>query len=208
MGGRGTSSYSSSPNSALSDSQIKVIEEYVSGNGMDLNNILRDPEQFGGLQGDEIERANLLDESLTKAVPKTLYRSVDASALFGTNFDFANFESALLLGAKNKYAQSALDIANSKIGKKITNVGYMSTTRSSQIAENWGGFSGASYPVVMKITTNKNTKGLDVSNLSEGIRRAERSDPQKETLLARGQKYSIEKIYTKNGSIYIDTKMR
>jgi len=71
----------------------------------------------------------------------------------------------------------------------------MSTTKSKKIADEWGGFSGSSMPVVMRISANKKTKGVDLSKHKMG---------QKEILLKRGVQYKIKKIYGSNGQIYVD----
>ena len=81
----------------------------------------------------------------------------------------------------------------------------MSTTTSSDVAENWGDFTGSEKPVVMKITTSKNTRGVNLSGYDKNV---SKSEAQHERLLARNQSYNVKKIYAKDGTIYVDVKMR
>ena len=202
MGGSGNSSPAKK---GFSQTQSEAIDHYVSGNGMYINQLLR---QDAKLTDNEKELVKDLDSALNKNVTDSvLYRSVDASVIFD-NVDFYNLESALKYGASNKYEKEAMQKAQASIGKTITEKGYMSTTRDASIAENFGDFTGATNPIVMKITTGKNTKGANVSKASKGIVEAEKFDPQKETLLARNQKYEVKKMYVKNGQVYVDVKMK
>ena len=195
----------------FTESEGRALDWYVSGEGMWINQALRGNGEItmSDLTSDERAMMRNLDSALDKTVNSdTLYRSVDASAIFGDSIDFENLEAAIVYGDNNRFAQAAANQANQVVGKTINEKGYMSTTRSEDIAAGFGSFTGASNPIVMKIKTSKSTKGADVSNATEGIRRSERSDPQKETLLARGQSYVVEKVYSKNGQIYVDVNMK
>lgn len=188
--------------------QGEAIEHYASGDGMWINQYFRnDGNGFGELSSNEKEYVKDLDSALNKTVKdKELYRSVDAKVIFG-DIDYYNLEAAVLYGAKDKFSQSALNKAQSLIGTTKTEKGYMSTTRDRNIAEGFGGFTGADNPIVMRITPSKTTKGADISKATKRIADIEKSDPQKETLLARNQKYKINKVYGKNGNIYVDVSM-
>lgn len=188
--------------------QGDAIEHYVSGDGMWINQYFRnDGKGFGELSSNEKEYVKDLDNALNRVVAdKELYRSVDAKVIFG-DIDYYNLESAILYGGTDKYSQSALSKAQSLIGTTKIEKGYMSTTRDRNIAEEFGGFTGADNPIVMKITPSKTTKGADISKATKRIADVEKADPQKETLLARNQKYKINKIYGKNGNIYVDVSM-
>lgn len=207
MGGRGASS-SIHREHGFTTNQGEALEHYVSGDGMWINQYLRnDGQGFGELSDGEKQYVKDLDSALSRTVQdKELYRSVDAKVIFG-NIDIYNLEAAVLYGQADKYAQSALNKAQSLIGTAKTEKGYMSTTRDAQIAEDFGGFTGATNPIVMRITPSKTTKGANVSKATKGIAEVERADPQKETLLARNQKYTINRIYGKNGHIYVDVSM-
>lgn len=194
----------------FSTNQADAIDYYVSGDGMWINQYFRkDGDGFGELSKNEKQYVKDLDSALNKTVKdKVLYRSVDGSAIFGNDVDFDNLYNSLKYGAGNKYEKESLQKAQAKIGKPITDKGYMSTTRDAQIAEDFGDFTGAAHPIVMRIETSGKTKGADVSKATKNIIAAERSDSQKETLLARGQSYTPMKIYVKNGQIYVDVKMK
>lgn len=208
---KGTRGGKRASDGGFTESEGRAIENYVSGEGMWINSWLRSDGggEMGPLSSSEQEYVRQLDKALNKTVESdTLYRSVDASAIFGDSVDFYNLEAAVVYGDNNRFAQTAVNQANQAVGKTITEKGYMSTTRSEDVAANFGSFTGSENPIVMKIKTSKSTKGADVSNATEGIRQAERSDPQKETLLARGQSYIVKKIYAKNGHIYVDVNMK
>ena len=207
MGGRGASS-SIHREHGFTKNQGEALEYYVSGDGMWINQYLRnDGQGFGELSDGEKQYVSDLDSALSRTVQdRELYRSVDASAVFG-DIDFYNLEAAVIYGQADKYSQAAYKQAQSLIGTTKTEKGYMSTTRDAQIAEEFGGFTGATNPVVMRITPSKSTKGANVSKATKGIAEVERADPQKETLLARNQKYTINRIYGKNGHIYVDVSM-
>lgn len=205
---------------SFTQSQQEAIEYYASGDGMYLNNMLRGRHGYNqsDLTGEDRQLMRDLDKALNKSVTDdVLYRSVDASAVFG------NVDSNILYdlvsevtygtysGQNGAYAQNKAktlkSIVDRTVGKTITDKGYVSTTRDASIAENWGDFSGSNNPVVMKIKTSKSTKGADISKATKQIRAMEQSSPQKETLLARGQKYKIQKVYAKNGMVYVDVEM-
>ena len=150
-----------------------------------------------------------------KITDDTLYRSVDASAIFGSmsDGDYENLSQMLMYGensfGKGAYADSIREKVDNRInktvGKTITEKGFMSTTTSADVAEEWGGFTGSEKPVVMKIATSNNTKGVNLSSYDKNV---SPSEAQHERLLARNQSYEVKRVYSKNGSIYVDVKMR
>lgn len=205
MGGRG-SSYG--VDNTLTTNQMRAIDYYASGEGMFINQFLRNGEKL--TEGDK-QFIKDLDSAVDVPVKdKTLYRSVDAQAIFGSmsDLEYDNLRGALVYGNKDKFSQNALNKAKGAVGKTITEKGYMSTTRSSEIAEDWESFTGSSKPIVMKITTTKGVKGRNISKATKGIRNVEKNEPQKETLLARGQKYTVNKLYSKNNRIYVDVTLK
>ena len=197
-----------------------AIEYYVSGDGMTINNLLRGRNGFteNDLNSEDKKIMKDLDSALNHNLgEQTLYRSVDASAIFGNinDIDFDNLRSELnyntFSNSNGSYSKIQLNKVNNTINqalnKSFLDKGYVSTTRDAKIAEEWGGFTGSDNPIVLKIKTSKNTKGADVSKASKNIRKMESNDPQKETLLARNQNYKVTKIYGKNGLIYVDVSM-
>ena len=209
MGGRGASSSGAKgmgkPNNAT--------EYYVSGEGMWINQYLRGNGDFGELTDGEKQYLKDLDKATNGKVEQdTLYRSVDATAIFGdiSDTEYENMRTVLIYGkdslGKGQYADSIRNkvdnTINKTIGKTQTEKGYMSTTTSKSIAEEFGGFTGSDKPVVMNIKTSKKTRGVDLSGYDKNT-----SDPQKEVLLARNQSYKITNIYGKNGNINVDIEL-
>jgi len=180
------------------------IEEYVSGEGMWINQYLR-----GRMEGTQLsprEQAFLagLDKATDKTIgnPVTLYRSVDASAIFGnmSQVQYENLHDYLVYGDKQAMvAQSAKSVLSRvKEGSVHTEKGFMSTTKSESTAVEWGGFTGSDMPVVMKISAPKGTKGVDLSKHKMG---------QDEVLLKRNQRYRVNKIYGSRGNITVDVSI-
>lgn len=192
-----------------------ATEYYVSGDGMWINQYLRGKGGFGELSSEEKEFLNDLDTATNgKIKDDTLYRSVDASAVFGniSDVDYTNLSTALNYGGdafgKGAYADGIRNKVNKIIsnieGKSITEKGFMSTTTSASVAEEWGDFTGSEKPIVMKIKPSKNTKGVNLSKYDKNV---SKEDAQHERLLARNQSYKVKKVYAKNGLIYVDTLM-
>lgn len=212
MGGRGSSNPGSGGSSGKPND---ATEHYVSGDGMWINQYLRGEPGFGELSDSEKQYLKDLDKATSGAIKDdVLYRSVDADAIFGSmsDSDYDNLRQLVLYGensfGKGSYADSIKRKVNEKIsraeGKTITEKGFMSTTSDSGVAEEWGGFSGSEKPIVMKITTNKRTKGVNLSTYDKNV---SAENAQHERLLARNQKYKVRKVYAKNGYIYVDVNM-
>ena len=203
---------------SFTSSQASAIEYYASGDGMYINNMLRGRAGVNesDLTADDKQLIKDMDAALNNDLgEQTLYRSVDASAIFGNDVDIYDLMNEIrnkqFSNAKGEYSQNKAKelnkVINSTIGKTITDKSYVSTTRDSSIAENWQDFTGSANPVVMKISTSKGTKGANISNATKYLSELERDNPQKETLLGRNQKYKINKIYSKNGMVYVDVSM-
>lgn len=189
--------------------QNEAIEWYVSGEGQFVNQYYRGRvgADFGELSDDEKALTKFLDEATDRELPidtGKLYRSVDAEAIFGKmdDTDFYNLEGAVVYNNNDKFATSAKEKYLSKVkGKTITEKGYMSTTRSVDVAEEWGGFTGSEKPVVIEFDDiPKGLHGADLRKFDvEG-------DEQFEVLLARNTKYEITDVYGKNGQIHVKAK--
>jgi hypothetical protein len=161
-----------------------VLEDYVSGNGMDINNFLRQRNglSVGDMNASEKSRLSLMDKAMSKSeLPKdqTLYRNVDASAVFD--------KSTL---QKIRWGEYSEDDLQEVVGKTITDKGFMSTTKDKEIAFGWGDFTGSETPIVLEFETPKGTHGIDLKRFDiEG-------DEQKEILLDRGLSYDIKSVGT------------
>ena len=172
------------PREKITQNEWDVLEDYVSGEGMDINNFLR---QRNGLSVDDMNasekaRLSLMDKAMVKSeLPKdqTLYRSVDASAVFD--------KSTLQKIRWGEYADNDLQDV---VGKTITDKGFLSTTKDKEIAFGWGDFTGSESPIVLELDTPKGTHGIDLRKFDiEG-------EEQKEILLDRGLSYEIKSVGT------------
>ena len=185
----------------LSKEEVSVLEDYVSGEGMWVNSYLRKKEFE--LNEDEEKYLKTLDNATSKDLKKemTLFRSVDAKAIFGNinENEFESLKSVVAYDSKQKFDLNIAEKFINKVQNEVkTENGFMSTTKNSEIAEEWGGFSGSDMPIIMNISTKKDTKGIDLSK---------HKMEQEEVLLKRNQKYKIKKIYGKNGNIFVDVEL-
>lgn len=188
------------------------IESYASGDMMWVNKYLRDKEAFGYISEEERSYIKELTK-LTNAEhvkDDILYRSVDASAIFKniSRSDYDDLVEHLVYGDNSQRKIDKVASLRRVIGQEQTEKGFMSTTRSVDIANEWGGFSGSDKPIVMRIKTNKNTRGFDIERY-EKIHHPdiERESPQREVLLSRNQRYKVMSISGGDGSIYVDVEL-
>lgn len=205
MGGRGgASNRNGTGGFPLVDEDAEgAAEYYVSGDGMWINQYLRgninDPD-FRFTQQDA-EYLRDLDRATSNPLSEnqTLYRSVDASAIFGrlSAVQYENLVSGLVYGDKYGMGKSESLIKGVR-GKTLTEKGFMSTTKDAQIAHEWGGFSGSSKPVVLELKVPKGTTGKDLSSHYMA---------QNEVLLSRGQQYRISGVSAKNGNVYVTAEI-
>lgn len=217
MGGRGSNSMERvGGQRAQGGRPNDATEYYVSGDGMWINQYLRgrvNMAEFGELSDSEKQYLKDLDAATRGTVKeKTLYRSVDASAIFSGG-DLDNLRQYLQYGpdswGKGAYAKSISDdvkaMIDNALGKTINEKGFMSASKDFAVARDWGGFTGASHPVVMEIQTTGNTKGVDLSGYDKNVAP---EDAQKEVLLARGQSYKVESVSFKDSAIIVKVKMK
>lgn len=194
------------------DSPNESLDAYISGEAMWLNNYLRGRGDFGALSKEE---QSLLDELTTitqkeKVGERVLWRSVDARAVFG---DMSDSEYEDLLGrlvygddrrAIIEMTQKFLDVSGTKQEEK----GFMSTTKDKNIAMQWGAYTGSRTPVLMKIRTTAETRGIDVERYTLIHNpQAEREQPQKEVLLRRGLQYKVVAIKELEGHICVEVEL-
>ena len=185
----------------------EATEYYVSGEGMWINNYLRGRGDFGELSESEREYLKDLDRATNGTLADgTLYRIVDASAVFGdmTATEYENLVSRLVYGDNSRLVQASTDKFLNQSGKTVTEKGFMSTTKDAAVAEEWGGFSGSDKPVVLEIKT-KGTKGVDLSRYDKNV---SADQAQREVLLGRGQSYKIDNITARNGNVYVQVTMQ
>lgn len=188
--------------STLTQEQRNALEDYVSGDTMYINQVLRG--KAGEATKEDKEIIKVMDSALDVELGKkqTLWRSVDASAVFGnvTAIDYENMRGALVYN--DSYGKQKTEaIFKRVIDKVIPEKGYMSTTTDFEIASEWGGFSGSEMPIVLKLETTKKTRGRDLSMFDvEG-------EEQKEVLLARNQKYHVSRFGSQDGNIIVYAEM-
>ena len=188
--------------STLTQEQRNALEDYVSGDTMYINQVLRG--KAGEATKEDKEIIKVMDSALDVELGKkqTLWRSVDASAVFGnvTAIDYENMRGALVYN--DSYGKQKTEaIFKRVIDKVIPEKGYMSTTTDFEIASEWGGFSGSEMPIVLKLETTKKTRGRDLSMFDvEG-------QEQKEVLLARNQKYHVSRFGSQDGNIIVYAEM-
>ena len=203
----GTNDEKGKPNSAT--------EYYVSGEGMWINQYLRGRGDFGNLTESEEQFLKDLDTATDGNVKiDTLYRSVDASAIFGnmSQSTYDDLRQYVVYGedsfGKGKYADSVKEkmenLINKTEGKEILEKGFMSTTKDKDIAMEFGDFTGSEMPIVMKIDTGGNAHGVDISIYDKNV---DESEKQEEVLLARNQSYIVERIYAEDHNICVDVKI-
>lgn len=190
----------------FTDSEKAAIEWYVSGDGQWINQYLRGRGDFGSLSETE---ENLLKE-LTKATEQTLaanikkvYRSVDATAVFGnmSSFEWEDLQGKLIYNLNSKTSKANM-LIDKTIGKTVTEKGFMSTSKEYDVIAEWGGFTGADKPLNIEFEVPANAKGADLKDFDiEG-------DEQREVLFARGTKYEITDISAKDGYIYVKAKIK
>ena len=168
----------------VTQSEWDALEDYVSGEGMDINNFLRQRNglSISDMTESEKKRLSLMDSAMKKSElskRRVLYRSVDASAVFN--------QDSLRKIRWDEYSDEDLQ---GFVGKTITDKGFMSTTTDKEIAFGWGGFTGSESPIVIEFDVPSGTHGIDLRKFDvEG-------EEQKEILLDRGLSYEITKIET------------
>lgn len=192
-----------------------AVEYYVSGEGMYVNNYLAGktvdgirPEEYWNAKEDN-KLLKALDDATTQqeVSNKTLYRSVDASAIFqnASANDLDDIKDELFYGqAYNKQrAQTLIETAK---GSVIKEPRFLSTTKDKEIALSFGDFTGAEHPLVIEFEVPQGIRGYDVSKKFEV-----KNDPQKEVLLQRNLRYEILDIGVQDSeesgrSIYVKAR--
>lgn len=199
------------------EAQDEALEWYVSGEGMWVNQYLRGRTDISLTDGEK-EMLKALETATEQPLPKgfnngKLWRSVDASAIFEdmTEIELSQLYDHIIYGNydKGSYSQSIkkrMETAIDKVeGAIITEKGFMSTTKSKAVAEEWGDFTGAEVPIVIEFDTTKTSiKGKDLNGEFEVD-----DAPQEEVLLHPNAKYkivSVEKAESEENGAYIKVK--
>lgn len=205
FGGRGASLGKTLANS-LSTNQENAIEAYISGDMMWINQYLRGRGDFGELSENEKEFIDDMDKALDYTLgEEKLYRSVDITALsqnIGNNaydlIDYLRWGDEVIM-TKDKLSKMK-SLADSLIGKEITEKGYMSTTKDPRIADEFRDFTGSENPIVIDFEKKKGLKGRDLKKFEIA------EDPQKEVLLNRNVKYKITGFEVVDGQVRVKAK--
>lgn len=202
-------------------SQDEAIEYYVSGDGMWINNYLRERGYY-----DNPENRNTLSESdkkiiedMTRATERDLidtggtgpanerplWRSVDASMFGLSSTEIDALKQEFVFGGLNKsnqrYYGPILKGAMAKLGKfrdLQIDKGFMSTTESFEVARDWGAFSGAETPIVLKIRTAGNQRGYI---LKKNLPALNEMMEQDEVILSRNTKWRFSSCSNVDGTL-------
>lgn len=180
----------------------EALDSYVSGDGMWVNNNLRGVGEAAEYPLSEDDKIYIekLDQATNNIVKeKTLYRSTDISSVLGdmSDLDYDNLKSAYIYNDKSKPAQEALEKYLKDIeGKEIVDKGFISTTKSKEIALDFQDFTGSSKPCVIEFNVPKGIKGIDLKDFDIA------DMEQKEVLLARNQKFVIREVRQEQGQFY------
>jgi len=211
MGGRGASAGTGRKGNRTSEEDTDVLEWYVSGEGMWVNNALR------GLNPDITESDMTEQEKgFVKTLERmtnsedvgntTLYRTVDAKALFPniTDMEYQALVDNVIHNDTQKLKVSEAQKAMNKLKDTFTDKSFMSTSKDESIAEDLSYYFGSEKPILLEIKTKKGTKGIDVmKHANARMKEVEADDPQKEVLLARNQSFKVDKKITKSKNGYL-----
>ena len=178
-----------------------ATEWYVSGDGQWINQYLRGNSDIIPTK-QELELIDAIKQGTNSEIVKedVLYRSVDAKAIFGnmTDMEYEQLKSALVYNADDKFSLATKEKFLKDINKKeIIEKGFMSTTKSQEVALEWGGFTGSDKPVVLELKVPRGIRGRDLERFDIY------GDKQFEVLLSPNQKYVINEVTTKQGAIYV-----
>lgn len=185
-----------------------ALEYYVSGEGMYINDYLSGKyEENGGRWTEQDEEIlQLMDEGTQGIVKqKKLWRSVDASAVFGdmSMSEYQDLYDMVVWGEdsviKNKRAatKARVDVT----GKEITEPRFMSTTTDKELAFEWRDYTGSDMPIVLEIDVPDGIHGEDMKRFDLP------DDPQNEVLLARGQKYRVKSVEGIDGELVVKVEL-
>ena len=151
---------------SFTDKQKDAITWYTSGEGQFVNQMMRGRME-GTFTTEEKEKVRVLEQATDRELPtniKHLYRSVDASAVFGdmTVGEYDNLQSLVLYNADDRYALAQKQRIENVKGKTITEKGFMSTTKDKETAIYWGDYTGSEKPIALSFNVPNGVKGADL----------------------------------------------
>lgn len=189
----------------LTDKQKAAVERYVSGEGMYINQTLRG----GGVDTMSMDDIRYYSE-LRKATDHelgtemTLYRSVDASAVFGemNSLQYENLVNYVVYGNRERLAVQDAEMLLNYVKQRgpIVEKGFMSTTKSKRVALEFKDFTGSDRPIVLELKTLSSTYGIDLAKKMPALNKRM---GQEEVLLSTRTEYQITSITSKDGQIYV-----
>ena len=187
----------------------EAFEYYVSGDGMFVNNYLagRYEEMGATWTEQDQEYLELLDKGTQEDVKqKKLWRSVDASAVFGnmSDLEYDDLRNYMVYGESSVPKSKAATIRQrleAVTDKTISEPRFMSTTTDKELAMGWGDFSGSGKPIVLELDVPDGIKGADLQRFDLP------DDPQNEVLLHRGQKYQVKSVVAEDGNIVVKARL-
>lgn len=175
--------------------ELDAVEYYVSGDGMYINDYLRDRnnpvERMGEMTDFDKETIKHLESATDREHGyDKLYRCVDADAIFDNvnDMDWEYLQGNLGYGQNNQRAKEMIDGIKDKV---ITDKGFMSTTKDYDIAADFLDFTGADHPLVIEFEDAKNVKGFDLEKFMPNL---DKTKSQKEVILHNNASYKIKDI--------------
>lgn len=162
---------------------------------MYVSHYLRDGEkavaEMGELRKEDKELISNLEKATSiKHDNKVLYRSVDASAVFGdiSQSEYDALRDKLMYGFENK---NATDLIDNAVGKTVTDNGFMSTTKDKAAALDFDGFTGSEKPIVIEFENADKALGFE---LEKHMPELDKQMEQSEVLLHNGTQYKIKGV--------------
>lgn len=196
----------------LNAEQKDAIEWYVSGDGMEANNYLRQRGYYsGGRDADDFLKSSIknIDDAIEDygglKEDQVVYRALDISDIIpranDTDIDRFIYGGNGVSGYKSGNKKEAVDSLLKRVNDEYTDKGFMSTTKDKDLALDWGDFTGANNAVVLQLDVPKGAKAADLKMFDM------EDDPQNEVLFARNTKYEIYDIGYEQGVIVFKGKI-
>lgn len=175
--------------------ELEAVDYYVSGEGMYINDYLRDRnnpvERMGEMTDFDKEMVRQLEKATNREHGyNKLYRCVDADAIFDnvSDMDWEYIQGNLGYGRNNQRAKELIDSVKDKV---ITDKGFMSTTKDYDIAADFLDTTGANHPLVIEFENANKVGGFDLEKFMGDI---ELRKEQKEVILHNNASYKIKNI--------------
>ncbi|MDE6644374.1 MAG: hypothetical protein K2K27_09790 [Muribaculaceae bacterium] len=194
------------------DTPNDALDAYVGGDMMWINQYLRGRGDFGELTAKEKQFIEDLTQVTQSDIvgERTLWRSVDARAIFGemSAMTFESLEDYFIYGDTSEPTKRKIQRLLNIVGKEFVEKGFMSTTKDHDIAADWGDYTGSDFPILLKIHTTANTRGVDVERYTKIHNpEAEEDNPQAEMLLSCNQKFKVVSVSKDSGNICVEVEL-